>query len=171
MMIFNMLKKIAILSLLLISPILAFANGAGYGKTTWGMSPQEVVAVESNRATLIEPKKYSGAWGKVQINNVSIGSGSYTVDFLFDESDKLVQTNVTSNEKRNIGIANNNFKTLSQLLTQKYGTPQFQSSDSVTWKTADTTIELKKLIVGNVMAQTIIRYIPNSKVTADTSNL
>ena len=114
MMIFNMLKKIAILSLLLISPILAFANGAGYGKTTWGMSPQEVVAVESNRATLIEPKKYSGAWGKVQINNVSIGSGSYTVDFLFDESDKLVQTNVTSNEKRNIGIANNNFKTLSQ---------------------------------------------------------
>ena len=100
MMIFNMLKKIAILSLLLISPILAFANGAGYGKTTWGMSPQEVVAVESNRATLIEPKKYSGAWGKVQINNVSIGSGSYTVDFLFDESDKLVQTNVTSNEKR-----------------------------------------------------------------------
>ena len=160
MMIFNMLKKIAILSLLLISPILAFANGAGYGKTTWGMSPQEVVAVESNRATLIEPKKYSGAWGKVQINNVSIGSGSYTVDFLFDESDKLVQTNVTSNEK-----------TLSQLLTQKYGTPQFQSSDSVTWKTADTTIELKKLIVGSVIAQTSIRYIPNSKVVVDTSNL
>jgi len=166
-----MLKKIAILSLLLISPILAFANGAGYGKTTWGMSPQEVVAVESNRATLIEPKKYSGAWGKVQINNVSIGSGSYTVDFLFDEYDKLVQTNVTSNEKRNIGIANNNFKTLSQLLTQKYGTPQFQSSDSVTWKTADTTIELKKLIVGSVIAQTSIRYIPNSKVVVDTSNL
>ena len=171
MMIFNMLKKIAILSLLLISPILAFANGAGYGKTTWGMSPQEVVAVESNRATLIEPKKYSGAWGKVQINNVSIGTPSYTVDFLFDESDKLVQTNVTSNEKRNIGIANNNFKTLSQLLTQKYGTPQFQSSDSVTWKTADTTIELKKLIVGSVIAQTSIRYIPNSKVVVDTSNL
>ena len=102
-MIIMMLKKIAILSLLLTSPILAFANGEGYGKTTWGMSPQQVVVAESNRANLIEPKKYAGSWGKVQINNVSIASGSYTVDFLFDESDKLVQTNVTSDEKRNIG--------------------------------------------------------------------
>ena len=68
-------------------------------------------------------------------------------------------------------LNNNNFKTLSQLLTQKYGSPQFQGTDSVTWKTADTTIELKKLIVGSVIAQTSIRYIPNSKVVVDTSNL
>ena len=166
-----MLKKIVIFSLCLFFPILALANGEGYGKTIWGMSPEQVVGAESNRANLIEPKKYAGSWGKVQINNVSIGSGSYTVDFLFDESDKLIQTNVTSNEKKNIGIANSNFKTLSQLLTQKYGNPVFQGTDSVTWKTADTTIELKKMIVGNIMALPAIRYIPNSKVEADTSNL
>lgn len=166
-----MQKKILILGLLLLSPILALAGGEGYGKTTWGMSPEQVVVAETSRATLIEPKKYAGSWGKVQINNVSISSGTYTVDFLFDEADKLIQTNVTSNEKRNIGIANSNFRTLSQLLTQKYGAPQFQGADSITWKTGDTTIELKKLIVGSVIAQTVIRYIPNSKVDADTSNL
>lgn len=170
-MVLTMFKKTLTLILCLFFPILTFANGEGYGKTTWGMSPQQVVTAESNRAKLIEPQKYAGSWGKVQINNVSIGSSSYTVDFLFDESDKLVQTNVASNEKENVGIANSNFKTLSQLLTQKYGTPQFQNSDSVTWKTADTTIELKKIIIGKLMARTIIRYIPNSKVEADTSNL
>ena len=49
MMIFTMLKKIVTLSLLLISPILAFANGEGYGKTTWGMSPQEVVVAGQSK--------------------------------------------------------------------------------------------------------------------------
>lgn len=166
-----MKKQLLTLGLALFAPILALAGGEGYGKTVWGMSPTEVVNAESGRAVLIEPQKYSGSWGKVKIENVSISSGIYTVNFLFDESDKLIQTNVVSNEKSNIGIANSRFNTLSQLLTQKYGEPQFKSGDSVTWKTVDTTIELKKLIVGNILAQTSVRYIPNSKVDADTSNL
>ena len=135
------------------------------------MSPAQVVEAEGNRAILVEPQKYSESWGKVKIDNISIGSGTYTVNFLFDESDKLVQTNIVSNEKNNIGIANSRFNTLSQLLTQKYGEPQFKGNDSITWKTKDTTIELKKLIIGNIMAQTLIRYIPNTKVKDETSNL
>jgi hypothetical protein len=166
-----MLKKILVSSLLLLLPILSFANGEGYGKTVWGMSPQEVLQAESDRAQLIKPAKYAGSWGKVQIKNVSIGSATYTVDFLFDESDKLIQTNVKSNDNGNAGIARNRFTTLNQLLTQKYGEPQFKGSNSVTWKTSDTTIELKLLIIGSVTAQTIIRYIPNTQVQADTANL
>ena len=42
------------------------------------------------------------------------------VTFLFNSSDRLVQTNVASNEKKNEGIVARQFGTLNQLLTQKY---------------------------------------------------
>ncbi|EDO8732429.1 hypothetical protein IN26_21235, partial [Salmonella enterica] len=109
--------------------------------------------------------------GKVSIEDVNIGSGIYTVTFIFDASDKLVQTNVASKEKKNEGIANNQFNTLNQLLTQKYGKPQFVSDEKATWKTDTTTIELNKMIISGIMAQTLVRYIPNKTVISDTSNL
>ena len=167
-----MLKKIAIASLCLLLPVLALAKGEGYGKTTWGMTPQQVISAEASRANLIEPQKYTGnMWGKAQINTVTIGSSQYTVNFVFDESDQLVQTNVVSQEQNNPGIAELNFENLNQLLTQKYGNPLFKGKDSVTWKTPDTTIELSKLIIPRVVAQVNIRYIPHSRVKSDTSNL
>ncbi|MBJ5337916.1 hypothetical protein JGG14_24630, partial [Salmonella enterica subsp. enterica serovar Typhimurium] len=105
------------------------------------------------------------------IEDVNIGSGIYTVTFIFDASDKLVQTNVASKEKKNEGIANDQFNLLNQLLTQKYGKPQFVSDEKATWKTDTTTIELNKMIISGIMAQTLVRYIPNKTVISDTSNL
>ena len=165
------MKKQLLLILALFVPIVALAGGDGYGETLWGMSPAQVVEAESGRAVLIQPQQYKSSWAKVKIDNVQIGGDVYTVNFLFDASDKLIQTNVVSNEKKNIGIAHSRFNTLSQLLTQKYGEPQFKNSDSITWKTSGTTIELNTFIIPNVMTQTSIRYIPNSKIESDTSNL
>lgn len=155
----------------LFAPILAFAGGSGYGNTKWYMSPSEVVAAQGNGAHLISPEKFKGSTGKVRIDNVSIGSDLYTVTFLFDISDRLMQTNVASNEKKNEGIVARQFGTLNQLLTQKYGKPEFSDADKATWKLSDTTIELSKMVISGIMAQTIIRYIPNSRVASDTSNL
>ena len=165
------MKKNFLALALLTLPLIASAKGTGYGKTEWGMSPSQVVAAQNGKANIIAPEKYKDSWGKVRTDNLNIASGLYTVSYLFDASDRLVQTNVASNEKHNVGIINNQFASLHQLLTQKYGKPQFEGSDKVTWKTADTTVELSKMIIEGVMAQNVVRYVPNDKVTSDTSNL
>ena len=165
------MKKMLVALVLLLAPLLAFAGGSGYGNTKWGMNPTEVVTAQGNGAHLIAPEKFKGSVGKVRIDNVSIGSGLYTITFLFDSSDRLVQTNVASNEKKNEGIVARQFGTLNQLLTQKYGKPEFSDSDKATWKLPDTTVELSQMIISGIMAQTFVRYIPNSRVASDTSNL
>jgi len=91
--------KIIVFGTLLVMPLLAHAGGAGYGNTKWDMRPSEVVAAQGNGAHLIAPEKYKGSVGKVRIDKVDIGSGLYNVNFLFDDSDRLVQTNVTSVEQ------------------------------------------------------------------------
>lgn len=165
------MKKLLMAFVILTLPLLSFAKGIGYGNTKWDMNPSEVVATQGNGAHLISPEKYKDNFGKVRIDNVQIGSGLYTVTFLFNSADRLVQTNVASNEKKNEGIAANQFGTLSQLLTQKYGKPEFSDSDKATWKLPDTTVELSKMVISGIMAQTVVRYIPNSRVASDTSNL
>ena len=154
-----------------VASVMPMLSYAGYGDTQWGMSPAQVVEVEKDRAKMVEPIKYANGIGKAQINNISIASGDYTVTFIFDGNDRLVQTNLISNEKKSAGIADSRFKSLHQLLTQKYGEPSFKNSESVTWKTGDTTIELRKTIIPGIMAQTSVRYIPNSKIEAETANL
>lgn len=165
------MKKMLVALVLLLAPLLAFAGGSCYGNTKWDMSPSEVVTAQGNGAHLISPEKYNDNFGKVRIDNVSIGSGLYTVTFLFNSSDRLVQTNVASNEKKNEGIVARQFGTLNQLLTQKYGKPEFSDSNKATWKLPDTTVELSQMVISGIMAQTIVRYIPNSRVASDTSNL
>lgn len=165
------MKKFLVAATFLVMPLLAYADGVGYGKTKWNMKPSEVVAAQGNGAHLIAPEKYKGSVGKVRIDKVDIGSGLYNVNFLFDDSDRLVQTNVTSVEQMNEGIIVRQFDTLNQLLTQKYGKPEFANADSVTWKLPSTTVELSKVVISGIMAQTAIRYIPTSRVAQDTSNL
>ncbi|MFY2737482.1 hypothetical protein [Pseudocitrobacter faecalis] len=165
------MNKLTMALVILILPLLSFAKGIGYGNTKWGMDPSEVVTAQGNGAHLISPEKYKYNFGKVRIDNVLIGNDLYTVTFLFDSSDCLVQTNVASNEKKSEGIVAQQFDTLNQLLTQKYGKAEFSNSDKATWKLSDTTVELSRMVISGVMAQTVVRYIPNSRVTNDTANL
>ncbi|MFB5706611.1 hypothetical protein [Acinetobacter radioresistens] len=165
------MKKI-ILAALFLFPVLVMAKGGAYSNTEWGMSPEQVVAVEKDRAELIEPKNYSNGWGKVEIKNIKVGGNDYLVTFIFDDANQLVQTTMSSIEKKNVGIISLQYDELSKLLTQKYGAPQFRSLDTVTWKTNKTTIELSKVIIRSIsFAQVFVRYMPNSRVNDDTSNL
>ncbi|MFS7385176.1 hypothetical protein [Rahnella sp. Larv3_ips] len=165
------MKKHFLGAMLLCLPVLAIAQSeSGYGKTTWGMTPSQVVAAQGERARLIKPEKYKGSWGKVSINPVNIGASDYKVVFLFDDNDHLIQTNVSSLEQKNAGIIEDQFQNLRKLLTQKYGQPQFDG-ETVTWKTAVTTIELSKMVITGIVAQVSIRYLPNQRVQGDTQDL
>ncbi|MCU4589090.1 hypothetical protein KTJ20_10040 [Acinetobacter ursingii] len=165
------MKRLFLLLSMLMLPIFSFADGLGYGNTYWGMDPNQVLEAEKGKAQLTQPEKYKIGWGKVIIENINIGTGVFTATFLFDEEDKLIQTNLVSNEKRSNAIVTSYFDQLHKLLTQKYGEPTFKAKDTISWKTQSTTIELSKTYIPNVLAQTSIRYIPNSKVKSDTSNL
>lgn len=159
------------LAFVLFSP-LVIAKELGYGKTEWGMNPQQVVIAEKGKAQIIEPKEYTGGLGKARIDNIKIDGSTYTATFVFDASDQLTATYLISDEKKNAGITNLEFNSLNKLLTQKYGNPQFRSGDTVTWKTSNTTIELKKIIIKSISyANATVSYIPNSKAKDDTSNL
>ncbi|EPO4621392.1 hypothetical protein ACUAXQ_004886 [Escherichia coli] len=165
------MKKIILVMLLLVMPITSFSKELGYGNTTWGMTPDEVLQTQNESQKLLPPEKYSNSKAKVKIDNVNIGSGMYTVNFLFDNSDHLIQTNITSNEANNIGIINLRFTELNKLLTQKYGKPEFQNNDLVNWKNASTSIELRKMVIPGISSKVMIRYTSLEKSENETKNL
>jgi hypothetical protein len=166
------MKKIITAFIFVLFPVIALAKGLGYSNTQWGMNPEQVVKAEKGKARLIEPKKYDTGFSKVQIEDLEIDKSKYTVNFIFDTSDQLVETIITSNEKKNAGIINLQFASLSKLLHQKYGKPQFSDEKTVTWKTNSTTIELSRVAIASIsFAQVSVSYYPNSKASSDVSKL
>ena len=167
--------KRVLLSLLFV--FLSFSVGAetldGYGKSKWGMSPQQVVEAEGGRAHLLKtPVKYFNSFGKVSINSVEIGSSDYEVIYLFDKENKLVQVNVSSKEKENNLIHDSNFKTVESLLTQKYGAPTYREGGVKSmWNMKGTTIELEHIYVANVVTQLTISYVPEAVTKNNTNNI
>lgn len=83
-------------------------------------------------AHICPPEKYNDNFGKVRIDNVSIGSGLYTVTFLFNSSDRLVQTNVASNEKKNEGIVARQLAPWINCWPKSIGKPEFSDSNKAT---------------------------------------
>lgn len=165
------MKNIILLITMIFLPITSFAKGNAYGNTEWGMTPSQVIEVEKGKAIEIQSVQYHNAVGKVKIDGINISTGTYTAIFIFDEKDHLTQTNVVSNEQNNRLIAASQFNELHRLLTQKYGEPVFKSLNKITWKTKDTTIELSHIYIPNSIVRTSIRYVPNTKIEQDTSNL
>ena len=145
----------------------------GYGNTKWGMSPDEVVSAENGKAHILsKPVEYSSWQGKVAIDEVNIGSSKYRVTFLFDRSNRLAQTNLTSYEDKNAGINSNNFDTLSSLLSQKYGSPGYvEKNKKNVWVLDGTTIELEHMYMPDIMTEVIITYKPTSRTKKDTEDL
>lgn len=108
-------------------------NIAGYGKTIWGMTPDEVVNAEAPRAEKLEkPEKYTIGLGIVKIKEIQIEGTKFSVTFVFDESEKkLQQVILTSAEKKNEKINARSFSSVEKLLTMKYGPPTFKEGTSV----------------------------------------
>lgn len=155
-------------------PALAFAsvNLEGYGKSKWGMSPNQVIAAENGRAHLINPPlKYNGALGSVGIDKVNIGYHDFKVVYQF-EGDRLTQVIVQSLEDKNSGINKRAFTDVESLLTQKYGQPNFKNEGTkVVWNEPGTSIELSHLNIEGITSIVTVMYIPSSKTQKSIDNL
>lgn len=167
------MKKILISAFLVVLPVISFAKlTTGYGNTEWGMTPAQVISAEKGRAKLVEPMNFHESYGRVQISDIDLGSVKYTATFLFDKNDKLIQTNLTSGNVQNEYIINSNFEYILENLTHKYGKPDYSGPHNASWKTKETTIQLKRSIDKRLsISEIFIRYVPNSTIAKTTSNL
>ena len=138
-------------------------NIAGYGKTVWGMTPDEVVIAEKPRAEKLEKtEKFKNGLGMVTIKEIQIGITKFSAIFIFDESgQKLYQVNLTGAEKKNAAINAQSFASIEKLLTEKYGSPTYKDGTrNVSWKLAKTTIELTHMHMPDIISKLIISYKP-----------
>jgi len=90
---------------LFVSPIQAAddpRNIAGYDKTVWGMSEDEVLEAESPRAEkLDEAERTKAGIRSIIIREVEIASAKFRVWFFFDDkSRKLIQVGLASFEEK-----------------------------------------------------------------------
>lgn len=143
---------------------------AGYGKTTWGMSPEQVVEAEAPRAEkLTKPENL----GLVKINNIKIGIYTFNANFIFDEvSMSLNKVNLTLAEDKGAGANPFVFSSLERMLTEKYGQPTYKN-DSVeaSWKLEKTVISVKHLYVPHTFSKVLITYKPAAIAESESKNL
>jgi len=140
-------------------------NIAGYGKTIWGMTPNEVLNAESPRAEKLDkPEKFKTGLGIVAINEIQIESTEFRAIFIFDESgQRLVQVNLTSTEKKNPLINARSFSSVEKLLTEKYGPPTYKEATRVvSWKLPRTSIELSHINIPGILSQVTVSYKPSA---------
>jgi hypothetical protein len=138
-------------------------NISGYGKTTWGMSPDEVISAETPRAKRLEPpKQFKKGLGLVTIEGIKIEGASFNAVFVFDESGKkLGQVNLTSTEEKNPGVNVLTFSSLEKLLMEKYGQPSFkEGARRIAWRMPITSINLTHLNIPGVISMVIVSYKP-----------
>lgn len=154
---------------------------AGYGKTTWGMSPQKVLAAEAPRAKApAKPEQdNNGADGLVRIPSLKIGSINFSATFWFDANRKLREVTLNADEEKNDLINIDNFAELERLLTEKYGPPtyrtdlhpQAEGEHIISWKLPKTTIQLTHAYIPRMMTILLIRYLPSALAAEDSRDL
>jgi hypothetical protein len=140
-------------------------NIAGYGKTTWGMTPDQVVSAEKPRAEMLErPVRYYTGLGLVTIKEIDIEAAKFSVMFIFEGArQELGQVNLSSAEQTNGGINARSFSNLEKLLTEKYGPPTFKDEGrTVSWSLARTSIELENKNFPGILSSVTVVYRPIS---------
>jgi len=136
---------------------------AGYGKTTWGMTPDQVVSAETPRAEMLErPARYYTGLGLVTIREIEIEAAKFSVMFIFDGAQRqLRQVNLSSAEQMNAGTNARSFSNLEKLLTEKYGPPTFKDEGRTdSWSLARTSIELHHANFPGILSQVTVVYRP-----------
>lgn len=168
------MKKMMLLvcCFLCFSAFAASAGSHGYGKTQWGMNPDQVVAAEGGKVhKLNPPEKYANSLGMVGNDRVEIASSDFKVVYQF-VNNSLSQVLLKTLEDKNVGINSSTFQELDRLLTQKYGSPTYkENGKAVTWKTPGTTIELRHLYIEGVITSVTVHYSSDSESDKKIENL
>lgn len=149
-------------------------NIAGYDKTIWGMSVDEVLAAESPRVEKLEkPEIFKTGISPIIINEIQIGVSKFRVLFIFNEKEqKLMQVNLAGYEQNNPGINSMAFSSIEKLLSEKYGAPTFkQEGKNVSWKLPKTVIDLTHLNIPGIVSQVTISYKPAAASGAASQDL
>lgn len=147
---------------------------AGYGKSVWGMSVEEVLIAEGDRIKRSDqPGKDKESTTGLSIENIEIGSNRFRAIFLFSDRDQKLAKVRLSGLERNSQFTNaRSFSTIEKLLTEKYGPPTFkQENKSVSWKFTKTSIELSHLIIPGLLTQVVIIYKSASASMEEFKNL
>jgi hypothetical protein len=138
---------------------------AGYGKTAWGMTPDQVLNAEAPRAKRLEkPLNFKAGLGIIIIKEVQIGVAKFSAIFIFDEpGQKLRQVNLTSFEKKNAGMSALSFSSIEKSLTEQYGSPIYKEEGRVaSWKLSKTSIDLRHSNFPGVVTQVTVSYRPST---------
>lgn len=145
----------------------------GYGKTSWGMTLDEVLRVEPRSKQLATPELFNTGAALAAIEHIDIGGTDLRVVFIFDETAKLLkQVNLATHEKMNELVNGLSFSTLEQLLTEKYGSPNFKEDRRrASWLLDATIVELGHLFIRDVISQVILTYKPHSDSAEATRDL
>jgi hypothetical protein len=147
-------------------------NIAGYDKTAWGMSEDEVLAAEAPRAERVEKPEptETGDVASVVINGIEIAGAQFSATFLFDSQNrKLKHVSVSSANDvgGGVGII---FSNIERLLTEKYGQPIFnRKGENVVWKLQKTTIELAAFNIPPVYLRNVTIVYRPTQASADAS--
>jgi hypothetical protein len=136
-----------------------------YGKTAWGMTPDQVLNAEAPRAERLEkPVKFKTGLGIITIKEVQIGVAKFSAIFIFDESEqKLRQVNLMSFQKKNAEVSALSFSSIEKFLTEKYGAPIYKEESRVaSWKLPKTSIDLRYSNFPGVLTQVTVSYRPST---------
>ncbi len=134
-------------------------NIAGYGKTIWGMTEDEVLKAEAPSAKRLKNPEITqiGDLGSVVINQVRIAETNFTVNFIFDRKNhRLVRVDLES--PHNLAPGGRTFSEIKKLLTEKYGSPTFDEWKRVFWKLPKTKIEIRNASYPELSWRQVLMY-------------
>jgi hypothetical protein len=148
-------SKTPLLALLL----LLFAALSSFGQTNraslngwrtakWGMKPEEAdVALGDAGAIAIKPEPFNGGNALVLVPNIMLNGDPFQAKLVFNDSRKLFLVQLTPDGAPN---PEGDFEPLLQMLTEKYGQPDYTADEhgdlfmrKRSWKLGKTRIELK----------------------------
>jgi len=121
-------------------------NIAGYSKTKWGMTIDEVLKAEAPRAII--GGKTSDNRDYVTINNIDISRTKFNAKFYFDKDTGKLNLVALEGQEHNRLVNDEIISSIGQLLTEKYGQPTFKDNRRVSWKLPNTSITLHNLNAG-----------------------
>jgi hypothetical protein len=151
------LTRAFLISLLMLSITAVAAeplDSKGWGNTTWGMTPQQVIGAEPRAKLNATPNKMENGWVEAaSIDGLEIGGIEFAGAFTFKHN-KLVMVRLSSGHKKAQFCYDFEFTSTEQSLTQKYGAPALHTAKKdnkqSTWRLPSTSITLSYFAVDGI---------------------